>query len=283
VALASNSFLARLSIGRPAILNVDRSTIQNCPYLNEFTLRFNRRFYPFNAFRSLLGIAGGVTAPTSRRLSGRPAQTPRTVVMSDSSSSTQWWSQSFRSRATRQPPTESIRRTQNHPDAKIRTAVTGIHFLCSPQIRDIITCFKFFTKLVDRAEWHMAFRAKRVRIQIPCGSSGSILEAGCDAGCSDSPQSAVCPPPAMLPPPPDPPCGVPSHFFGLNPWDEIINPAEQFLLSSEDLPLFKQELELKMKVLELADDATALAKKRVQTKLADIASVEKKLEKGSNN
>ena len=33
-------------------------------YLNEFTFLFNRRFYPFNAFRSLLGIAGDVTAPT---------------------------------------------------------------------------------------------------------------------------------------------------------------------------------------------------------------------------
>jgi hypothetical protein len=33
-------------------------------YLNEFTFRFNRRLYPFNAFRSLLGIAGDVTAPT---------------------------------------------------------------------------------------------------------------------------------------------------------------------------------------------------------------------------
>jgi len=33
-------------------------------YLNEFTFRFNRRFYPFNAFRSLLGIAGNVGAPT---------------------------------------------------------------------------------------------------------------------------------------------------------------------------------------------------------------------------
>ena len=33
-------------------------------YLNEFTFRFNRRFYPFNAFRSLLGIAGDITAPT---------------------------------------------------------------------------------------------------------------------------------------------------------------------------------------------------------------------------
>jgi hypothetical protein len=43
-------------------------------YLNEFTFRFNRRFYPFNAFRSLLGIAGGVTAPTYAELySGPPA------------------------------------------------------------------------------------------------------------------------------------------------------------------------------------------------------------------
>jgi transposase-like protein len=33
-------------------------------YLNEYTFRFNRRFYPFSAFRSLLGIAGGVKAPT---------------------------------------------------------------------------------------------------------------------------------------------------------------------------------------------------------------------------
>ncbi len=33
-------------------------------YLNEFTFRFNRRFHPFNAFRSLLGIAGGAETPT---------------------------------------------------------------------------------------------------------------------------------------------------------------------------------------------------------------------------
>ena len=37
-------------------------------YLNEFTFRFNRRLYPFNAFRSLLGIAGDVTAPTYAEL-----------------------------------------------------------------------------------------------------------------------------------------------------------------------------------------------------------------------
>lgn len=37
-------------------------------YLNEFTFRFNRRFYPFNAFRSLLGIGGTVQAPTFAEL-----------------------------------------------------------------------------------------------------------------------------------------------------------------------------------------------------------------------
>jgi transposase-like protein len=37
-------------------------------YLNEFTFRFNRRFYPFNAFRSLLGIAGDITASTYAEL-----------------------------------------------------------------------------------------------------------------------------------------------------------------------------------------------------------------------
>ena len=37
-------------------------------YLNEFSFRFNRRFYPFNAFASLLGIAGGVPSPTNEGL-----------------------------------------------------------------------------------------------------------------------------------------------------------------------------------------------------------------------
>ncbi len=37
-------------------------------WLNEFTFRFNRRFYPFNAFRSLLGIAGAARAPTFAEL-----------------------------------------------------------------------------------------------------------------------------------------------------------------------------------------------------------------------
>ena len=37
-------------------------------YLNEFTFGFNRRFYPFNAFRSLLGIASDAKAPTYAQL-----------------------------------------------------------------------------------------------------------------------------------------------------------------------------------------------------------------------
>ncbi|MFY8047648.1 MAG: transposase, partial [Erythrobacter sp.] len=37
-------------------------------YLNEFTFRFNRRFYPFNTFRSLLGLASNAEAPTYENL-----------------------------------------------------------------------------------------------------------------------------------------------------------------------------------------------------------------------
>ena len=44
-------------------------------YLNEFTFRFNHRFYPFNAFRSLLGIAGDITAPTYAQLYAAKSQT----------------------------------------------------------------------------------------------------------------------------------------------------------------------------------------------------------------
>ena len=45
---------------------VSTQHLQAC--LNEFTFRFNRRFYPFNAFRSLLGMAGGIQAPTFAEL-----------------------------------------------------------------------------------------------------------------------------------------------------------------------------------------------------------------------
>ena len=37
-------------------------------YLNEFTFRFNRRFYPFNAFRSLLGLAADSRGADLRRV-----------------------------------------------------------------------------------------------------------------------------------------------------------------------------------------------------------------------
>lgn len=40
---------------------VSAKHLQAC--LNEFTFRFHRRCYPFHAFRSLLGIAGGEVAP----------------------------------------------------------------------------------------------------------------------------------------------------------------------------------------------------------------------------
>ena len=37
-------------------------------YLNEYTFRFNRRFYPFNSFRSLLGIASDAESPSYEKL-----------------------------------------------------------------------------------------------------------------------------------------------------------------------------------------------------------------------
>ena len=37
-------------------------------YLNEFAFRFNRRFYPFNSFRSLLGLATDTESPTYAEL-----------------------------------------------------------------------------------------------------------------------------------------------------------------------------------------------------------------------
>jgi hypothetical protein len=45
-------------------------------YLNEYMFRFNRRFSPFNAFRSLLGIAGNAVAPTFDELCSGEWQHP---------------------------------------------------------------------------------------------------------------------------------------------------------------------------------------------------------------
>lgn len=39
-------------------------------YLNEFVFRFNRRFYPFNGFRSLLGLGACAESPTYDSLYG---------------------------------------------------------------------------------------------------------------------------------------------------------------------------------------------------------------------
>jgi hypothetical protein len=46
-------------------------------YLNEFAFRFNRRFYPFNSFRSLLGISGRAVGPTYEGLYSGSWQHPR--------------------------------------------------------------------------------------------------------------------------------------------------------------------------------------------------------------
>jgi transposase-like protein len=46
-------------------------------YLNEYAFRFNRRFYPFNSFRSLLGIGGRCTGPTYEGLYSGGWEHPR--------------------------------------------------------------------------------------------------------------------------------------------------------------------------------------------------------------
>jgi hypothetical protein len=46
-------------------------------YCNEYAFRFNRRFYPFNAFRSLLGISGQSAAPTYASLYSGEWEHPR--------------------------------------------------------------------------------------------------------------------------------------------------------------------------------------------------------------
>jgi hypothetical protein len=46
-------------------------------YLNEYAFRFNRRFYPFNSFRSLLGISGCALGPTYEGLYSGTWEHPR--------------------------------------------------------------------------------------------------------------------------------------------------------------------------------------------------------------
>ena len=51
-------------------------------YLNEFAFRFNRRFYPFNSFRSLLGLATDTESPTYAELYDGDWQHPGTTGVS---------------------------------------------------------------------------------------------------------------------------------------------------------------------------------------------------------
>ncbi len=52
-------------------------------YLNEFVFRFNRRFYPFNGFRSLLGLSATTEAPTYDELYDGDWINPNTTGRSD--------------------------------------------------------------------------------------------------------------------------------------------------------------------------------------------------------
>ena len=133
----------------------------------------------------------------------------------------------------------------------------------------------------------MAFRADRLRVQIPCGSTGSVIELGGGldpdevfAPCGDSPQSAFCPPPRE-PPPPPPPCGIPSPLFADRPWDWLVNPVidvgQRVVLDADDLPALKRQLELRLKVLEVAEHATAAVREQLEQRLLDVSNVEQSL------
>lgn len=54
--------------GLPRSWRLTASTTLLVPPVVDFAANFNRRLYPFNAFRSLLGIAGEVKAPTYAEL-----------------------------------------------------------------------------------------------------------------------------------------------------------------------------------------------------------------------
>lgn len=53
-------------------------------YLNEYAFRFNRRFYPFNSFRSLLGIGGRAVGPTYDGLYSGEWEHPRCSMVAAS-------------------------------------------------------------------------------------------------------------------------------------------------------------------------------------------------------
>ncbi|GLY29862.1 hypothetical protein [Kineosporia sp. NBRC 101731] len=126
-----------------------------------------------------------------------------------------------------------------------------------------------------------------MRIQLPCGAGGSILPtlqtltASCDGGCSDSPQSAVCPPV-----PPLPPCGSASRIREFDPddiWDPLVDSIvlpkvqERLTLASDDLPLLRRQLEVKLKMAEFAQEAAQQARARVEEQMRDLSVAEEQL------
>jgi hypothetical protein len=56
------------------------------------------------------------------------------------------------------------------------------------------------------------------------------------------------------------------------------SPEDRFVLDAEDLPLLRQQLELKLKVLDVAEQTTAVARRQAQAQLEDVGMVEQKLQ-----
>lgn len=118
----------------------------------------------------------------------------------------------------------------------------------------------------------MEFRAKRLRVQLPCAGSGTLVEPDDGLG-APAPHSAFCPPPpppgcdaGTSAPPPPPPCGVPSAFGGTDPWRGLWDP--------DDLPMLKNQLTLRLAELESAEEALIAMRSQVEAHLRDVEVAE---------
>jgi hypothetical protein len=135
----------------------------------------------------------------------------------------------------------------------------------------------------------MSFRAKRLRVQLPCSAEGSLVELAADGPLEPGPRPlhadwplsqtchyltgldlCVC---SVIPQTqgPGPPC-----------FDSALNSAPQALLAEQPqrliepdlLPLLKKQLENRLAELDLAAE---VAKKRMEAHLDDIAVAEQAL------
>ena len=125
----------------------------------------------------------------------------------------------------------------------------------------------------------MPFEARRLRVQLPCAGSGTLVDVGRDdpdVVADPAPSSSLCPPPP--PPgcdagtskvPPDPPCGVPSHLH-TDPYEGLWDPAI--------LPLLRSQLTARLGELAATRAHVDKAQAQIQGHLRDVSIAERELD-----